>query len=116
MSLYDSMLEDCTLLDKTTVNDGVFGRVDTYVPGARFKATIVKDDTTETRLAERQGVKEGFVISTAKGFGLTYHDVFRREKDGEIFRVTSNQKDSEVPAMSSIQMGKVTAERWEIPS
>lgn len=116
MSLLSSMMEACTMLDKTTANDGVFGRVDTYAPGATFRATIIKDNSMEARLAEKQGVTEVFTVVTDKGFGLEYHDVFKRDSDGAIFRITSNQKDSEAPEASTVKIGKVTAERWVLPS
>jgi hypothetical protein len=50
-----------------------------------------------------------------KGFSLDYHDVFRRVSDNQVFRVTSNIKDSEAPEASTVKIGKVTAERWELP-
>ena len=116
MNLLESMMDACVILDKTTRNDGVLGRVEVYVPGASFNATIIKDNSMEARLAEKQGVTEVYTVVTEKGFGLSYHDVFRRESDGQVFRVTSNQKDSEAPEASTVKIGKVTAERWELPA
>lgn len=116
MSLLDSMMTACTMLDKTTVSDGVFGFQTVYVDGAPFQATIIKDNSMEARTAEKQGVTEVYTVVTAKGTALHYHDVFRRDKDGQVFRITSNQKDDEAPAASTVQIGKVTAERWELPT
>lgn len=116
MNLLESMMDACTLMNKSTVNDGAFGRKDTYTPGAAFNATIIKNDTMEARIAEKQGVTEVYTVVTQKNFGLAYHDVFQRDRDGAIFRVTSNQLDSEAPTASTVQIGKVTAERWVIPA
>lgn len=116
MSLLDSMMDHCHLMDKTTVNNGLLGRKDVYVPGAAFQATIIKDSSMEARLAEKQGVTEVYTIVAQKGFGLAFHDVVQRDKDGAIFRVTSNQIDSEAPDASTVKIGKVTAERWELPA
>ena len=116
MNLLDSMMDACTMLDKTTQNDGVFGRREVYVAGATFNATIIKDSTMEARMAEKQGVTEVYTVVTQKGFGLAYHDVFQRNSDKAIFRVTSNQTDSEAPAASTVKIGKVTAERWVLPA
>ena len=115
MSLLDSMMETCTMMDRVTVSDGVTGFTSTWVDGATFSATIIKNSTVEARLAEKLGVSEIYTVVTAKGYGLDYHDVFRRNEDGQIFRVTSNQKDSEAPEASSVKIGKVTAERWVLP-
>lgn len=116
MSLLDDMMEDCRIMDKTTVNGGLMGRQDSYAPGASFKATIIKVSSDQTMLAEKQGVGEVFTVVTEKGFGLAFHDVFRRESDQAIFRVLSNQTDSEAPGASTVQIGKVTAERWVLPT
>jgi hypothetical protein len=109
------MMTQCTMLDKRTVSDGVFGFTTAYVDGATFQATIIKASSIEARVAEAQGVSEVYTVVAAKGTALQYHDVFRRESDGQIFRVTSLQRDSEAPEASTVQIGKVSAERWELP-
>lgn len=116
MNLIDSIMESCTMQDRVTTNDGVLGFVSTWKDGATFQAAIIKDSSMEARVAEKQGVTEVFTVVTEKGVGLEYHDVFRRNSDGQIFRVTSNQKDSEAPNASTVKIGKVTAERWELVS
>lgn len=113
MRLYESMMEACTMLDKTSVSDGMGGYSVKWVDGAKFTAAIVKDNTTEGRIAAKQGVTELYTVTIKKGMPLDYHDVFRRDSDGAVFRVTSNIKDSETPAVSSFQIGQVSAERWE---
>ena len=114
MSLLDSMKESCTMVDKTTAPDGLGGFTTTWADGASFLATIIKNTSMEAIAAEKQGVTELYTVVTDKGTQLDYHDVFRRESDKAIFRVTSNQKDSEAPEASSVRIGKVTAERWEL--
>lgn len=116
MNLLESMMEECRLMDKTTVNGGLMGRQDTYTPGASFRAAIIKASSDQTMLAEKQGVGEVFTVVTDKGFGLAFHEVFRRESDHAIFRVLSNQLDSEAPDASTVKIGKVTAERWVLPA
>ena len=115
-NLLESMMTACTMLDKTTVSDGVFGFTTVDVDGASFMATNIKDTSIEARTAEKQGVTEVYTVVTAKGTALQYHDVFRRESDEQVFRVTSIQRDSEAPERSTVQIGKVTAERWELPT
>ena len=114
MSLIDVMMEDCTMLDKRTVSDGLGGFTTQWVDGAGFRAAVVKDSTMEARVAEKQGVTELYTVTVDKGLSLQYHDVFRRESDGAVFRVTSNVVDSETPAVATFQIGQVTAERWEL--
>lgn len=114
MSLIDVMMEDCTMLDKRTVADGLGGFTTEWVDGAEFRAAVVKDSTMAARVAEKQGVTELYTVTVDKGLSLQYHDVFRRQSDGAIFRVTSNIVDSETPSVATFQIGQVTAERWEL--
>lgn len=114
MSLIDTMMEECVMVDRRTVPDGLGGFVHTWIEGAGFQAAIVKDNTLAARVAEKQGVTEVYTVTVNRGITLQYHDVFRRVSDGTVFRVTSNVKDSETPDVSTFQIGQVTAERWEL--
>lgn len=116
MSLLDSMMDKCRILNHIREDDAYGSTVDTWTDGATFDATIIKNTTTEAVIAEKQGITETFTIVTKKSFPLDYHDVFRRVSDGQIFRVTSNAKDSEAPAASTVQIAKVTAEKWVLPN
>lgn len=116
MSLIDEMLESCTMLDRVTASNGMGGFTQSYRPGATFEAAIVKNSTMQARIAEKQGVTELYTVTVYKGVSLDYHDVFRRDSDGQVFRVTSNIKDSSPPTSASglVQIGQVTAERWSV--
>lgn len=117
VSLLDSMKERCVILNHIRQDDPYGGFVnESWEPGASFDAVIIKNTTTEAQIAEKQGIKELFTVVVDKAFGLEFHDVFKRLSDGAVFRVTSMQRDSEAPDMSSVPIGKVTAERWEIPA
>ena len=116
MSLIDTMKEVCTLLDKRTAPDGMGGYTMTWIDGAAFHAAIVKDNSIQARAAEKQGVTEVYTVTVDRNMPLEFHDVFRRESDGAIFRVTSNITDSKTPRVATFSFGQVTAERWELPS
>lgn len=115
MSLIDTMMEACVMVDKTTTPDGLGGFTRAWVDGANFRATIIKSSDIETREAQKQGLTEVYTVVTPKGTRLEYHDVFRRVSDGAIFRVTADNRDNEAPAQSTVQIGKVAAERWVLP-
>ena len=114
MSLLDSMMESCVLLNHIREDDPYGGYTDTWTDGASFNAVIIKNNTTEAKVAEKQGITEMFTVIVGKGFQLDYHDVFRRKSDGCIFRITSTVTDSEAPEESTVQIAKVTAERWQL--
>ena len=116
MSLIETMMEDCVFLNRVKVDDPVGGYKDTYQDGITFKAAVIKNNTTEMKLAEKDGVSEIFTIVTDKSMTLDYHDVFRRSSDGAIFRVTSRSVDSTAPEASTVKIAKVTAEGWVLPT
>lgn len=111
MSLITSMMEPCTFINRIRTDDPYGGYVEAYTDGATFRAAVIKNSTTEAVVAEKQGITEIFTVVTDKGFSLDYNDLFRRDSDGQVFRVTSNIKDSEAPDASTVKIGKVTAEK-----
>lgn len=114
MSLIDTMMEPCVMMDRQTSSDGMGGFIHTWTEGAEFDAAVVKDNTLNARIAEKDGVTEVYTVTVPKGVTLDFHDVFRRVSDSSVFRVTSNIRDSKPPEVASFAFGQVTAERWEL--
>jgi len=112
MSLLSDAMEECVFIDKTTQPDGYGGYVPAYVEGAEFNAAITFDTSIEARTAEHSGVTSLYTVTTSKAMTLEYHDVFKRKRDGKVFRVTSDGDDRFTPASSSLDMRQVTAEEW----
>jgi hypothetical protein len=112
MSLLLEAMENCIMMDKTTVSDGRGGFETSWKDGAEFDAAIVYDSSMQARIGEAAGVKNLYTITTAKNVNLQYHDVFRRMGDGKIFRVTSDGDDKKTPASASLNMRQVTAEEF----
>jgi hypothetical protein len=67
----------------------------------------------QARIAEAQGVKSLYTITTTKNVNLQFHDVFKRVSDNKIFRVTSDGDDNKTPASASLNMRQVTAEEFK---
>ena len=114
MSLLDDAMETCVMLDKTTASDGYGGKIETWVDGAEFNAAIVFDSSMAARVASVQGVTDLYTVTTRRAFVLNYHDVFRRVRDGKIFRVTTDGDDKATPASAALDMRVVNAEEWEV--
>ena len=114
MSLLDDAMEECVMLDKTTVEDGYGGFIPTWRDGARFNAAIVFYSSMAARVASVQGVTDLYTVTTRKAVTLNYHDVFRRVRDGKIFRVTTDGDDKATPASAALDMRVVNAEEWEV--
>lgn len=116
MSLLSEAMENCILLNKQTMADGYGGYITTWVDGAEFTAAITFDTSMEARTADKVGVTSLYTVTTSKALILQYHDVFRRVRDGKIFRVTSDGDDKFTPASANLNMRQVTAEEWSLPS
>lgn len=116
MSLLSEAMENCIILDKRTVDDGYGGYTSEYVEGASFDAAITFDTSIEARRADKEGVHNLYTVTTEKSMTLEYHDVFRRQRDSKIFRVTSDGDDKYTPASASLNMRQVTAEEWSLPN
>ena len=114
MSLLSDAMTGCVILDKRTAPDGYGGFDVTWVDGASFDAAIVKDSSMQARIGEKQGVTALYTVTTTKALNLQYHDVFRREEDGKIFRVTSDGDDDKTPMSAGLDMRQVTAEEWKL--
>lgn len=114
--LIDGYLQPCVILTKKRIPDGQGGFETSWSDGDKFDAAIVKDQSLQARVAEKQGVSSVYTITTARGVALEYHEVFRRVSDGAIFRATSDYTDSIPPDVATFDFEQVTAERWELPT
>lgn len=101
-------------MKKNRTDDELGGFVIEWTEGVQFRAAIIKDSSLRARIAEKEGVKEVYTVTTDKGVGLEAGEVFRRDSDGATFRVTSNAKDSETPTVASFVFEQVSAERWTL--
>ena len=114
MSLLHEAMDTCTILDKRTAADGYGGYTTTWEDGAEFQAAIILDTSMQARTAEKAGVTALYTVTTRKAMNLQYHDVFRREADGKVFRVTSDGDDKKTPASARLDMRQVSAEEWTL--
>ena len=104
------------MLIKTVVKDGYGGYETTWKDGVQFDAAIVYNITLQAEQAEAAGVKSRYTVTTSRALTLEFHDVFRRESDGKIFRVTTDGDDKYSPKMATMDMRQVTAMEWTLPT
>ena len=116
MSLLSENMETCCYIDKVTQPDGYGGVTVSWNDGAEFSAAIVLDSSMQARIGEKQGVTALYTITTQKGINLQYHDVLRRQRDGKVFRVTSDGDDKHTPGSAGLNMRQVSAEEWALPN
>ena len=99
MSLVDNFKVPCTLLERSRVPDGEGGWTAGGADGPKFQA-------------EREGLTNVYTVTTSPNANLEFHDVFRRDRDGQVFRVTSNGDDVQTPDVATFQFQQVSAEEW----
>ena len=114
MSLLSDAMEECVILDKTTVSDGYGGFITEYVEGASFQAAITFDTSVQARRAEKEGVTSLYTVTTPRNVALEFYMIFRRTSDGKIFRVTSDGDDKMTPQSTILDMRQCTAEEWSL--
>jgi hypothetical protein len=116
MSLLSSAMVECEMIDVISTEDGFDGTIDTYVPGAKFKAAISLDTSTLGKIAEHDGVTNLFTITTNKNVLLKHERIIRRLSDGKSFRITSDGTEKKTPDSATLNMRVVSAEEWRIPT
>lgn len=114
MSLLTDSFEPFVMMDKTTEPDGYGGFRPLWTEGAEFGAAATFDSSVEARVGAVQGVTSLYTITTTRAVNLQYHDICKRQRDGKVFRVTSDGDDKKTPSMAGLDMRQVTAEEWRL--
>lgn len=114
MGIMSEFADDCTLIEKTRVSDGEGGWTVAWTDGVDFVAAIVLDNTINARVAEAEGMRAIYTVTTDSATPLEFHDVFRRNSDGQVFRVTSDGTDKMSPASATFKVAQVRAEEWSL--
>lgn len=95
------------------VDDGYGGQMPSWTPGAHFFATLTLDDSVEMKVAQAQGVKGIYRVTTNKAVRLPWHTVFRTVDGEKTYRVTSRDENA-APTRSNIDIRYVSAEDYEL--
>lgn len=114
MNLLDTQTETFCYINKSYVPDGEGGVVTSWMDGAEFQANARLDSSTQAKIAEKMGVTSLYTITTKKNITFEFHDIIKRLSDGEIFRITSDGKDSKTPDSAGLNMRQVSAEKWRL--
>lgn len=114
MSLLTDAMTECVFMNESIESDGRGGYYTTWVPGAEFIAGFELQNSLNEAVAQSQGVKGIYRVTTPRGIRLEYHKVFKRLSDNRLFRVESKD-DSSTPASAGLDMRVVRADEWEMP-
>lgn len=115
MSLLDVFTVSCKILTRTITEDSTGGYRNVWKPGVSFDAAWEFRDAPEISVAEQEGVARTYRIYVDKTLPIAFHDVFRRQDDGQIYRVTVPGTDRKTPPFSMLNRQLVEVEKWELP-
>lgn len=116
MSLYESFMTPCVLLNEIRKPDGEGGFYTEWEDGVEIMAAITDSVSTLSQIAEKQGVTSNYTVTTYRNVILKFPDVIKRLSDGKLFRITTDGSDVLSPNVSDISISSVKAEKWELPS
>lgn len=114
MSLIDCMMESCVRMIPNRSPDGSGGYIPTWEEGEPLRAAIVRDTSTEARIAEAAGTVDVYTVTVSRSVHLAYHDVIKRLSDGKTFRITSDNAEARTPVCTALDIAQSTAEAWRL--
>ncbi len=114
MSLIDCMMTPCVFMVLEKTPDGSGGFVPKWTEGEPLKAAIVRDTSTEARIAEAAGTVEMYTVTVSRSVHLKYHAVIKRLSDGKTFRITSDNAEVKTPVCTALDIAQSTAEAWRL--
>lgn len=112
MTLIDAFKESCILMERVRVPDGEGGWTTQWAEGLTFDAAIVLDSSMNARIAEAEGVTALYTVTTDRNVEMVFHDVFKRQSDGQVFRVV--KVNDSTPDVATFQFNQYQAEAWEL--
>mgnify|MGYP003292295826 CR=1 FL=1 len=104
----------CVFMKQKQVPDGSGGYNTVWTEGEPLKAAIVRDTSTEARIAEAAGTVETYTITVPRSVRLKYHDVIKRLSDGKTFRIISDNEGKKPPACTALDIAQSNAEAWRL--
>lgn len=114
MNLIESMMEKCSIYTETTVADGAGGYVSEWAKGAEFDAVVTIDTSISTAIAQKETLRQNYLVTVRKNVPMKYGNIIKREKEGIYLRITSGETDTVAPSISSLDMRQYKAEKWDL--
>ena len=112
--LIDCMMESCVFMVKKAEPDGSGGSKTEWVDGEPLMAAIIRDTSTEARIAEAAGTVDVYTVTVPRSVHLKYHAVIKRLSDGKTFRITSDNAEKKTPLCTALDISQSSAEAWRL--
>lgn len=113
MSLLEDSKYECVLMNKTSHPDGYGGRIDTFTESDfYFQAAVTFPNSIQERVAEQQGIKNVYTVTTSTIVNLKYGDVFKILDLNYLIRIADDGELNRTPDSASIDMRNYSAEKY----
>ncbi len=112
--LIDCMMVPCVFMEQKKTPGGSGGYDTTREAGEQFNAAIIRDTSTEARIAETAGTVEMYTVTVSRSVHLKYHAVIKRLSDGKTFRITSDNTEKKTPVCTALDIAQSSAEAWRL--
>lgn len=116
MSLLSDAMERYVIINAAIVDDGYGGYITQYSEGATFDAAVTKNTSIQAEIAKKQGVTALYTVLTKRDITLTFGMIIKRVSDGMYFRITSSGIDDKTPKSAGLDIRKVSAEEYTLPT
>jgi hypothetical protein len=112
--LINTLKEPCVFMLRNSSPDGSGGDITNWTEGAQFDAAITLDTSAQAQIADAAGKVDTYVVSVSRSVHLPFHSVFKRMRDGKVFRVITDSADSKTPPCATLDISQAKAELWRL--
>ena len=110
MSLLSESMEDFTIMDKISSNDGYGGYKYQWSVGATIKAAIDVPDSALAEIADKITEKKNCHVFTDRTVVLQVNDYVMRKSDGLYFHIVEDSRDNKTPKSAGLSIRSHKAE------
>lgn len=97
-------------VEKKIIPDEFGGYTESYTEGAEFKGAVTTTNSTIMRIAEQQGVKSLYTVTTTKNVPLKFNDVIYSEETNGYYQITSDEM--ETPRSAGLDIRQFSAKKF----
>lgn len=112
MALFAEAFKDVFVFrEKHTASNGMGGFDVIYTDGERFSGALTTDQSTEAKIAEKQGVTVIQTLTVPPDVPLDFGDRIKSVETGVEYRITSRKGTNKTPSVASFQFQNFSVER-----
>lgn len=98
-------------LEEQNAFDGMGGFETKYIEKMMFIGGISTDNTSESKIAEKNESTTTLTLTVMKGVEVSYGDLIKDVETGNIYKITSDPNDMIIPKKSKLNIKSCSIER-----